>query len=276
MRIRDYPPAVLRATVRISLLIGWTLVCYLASVATSLGGTLGIRRAEGWRARISRLWLDRFRVLLGTRIVVRGAPPRSPYFLVANHISWIDFTAINAVCKARYVVMAETAEFPFIGRLTTGLRPIYVKRTGADKERVIGQMAEALRRGDDLAMAPEAGTSPGRRVYRFHAALLEAAVVTSTPVDWAAMTFRTPAGWPAASRCIPFPDPYFPESTARFGGEHSTHIPLRFLAHLARLTALPHHVAEITFGADPVSASDRITLANRLEAEVRAAFVPLE
>ena len=254
---------------------GWILICYLASIFASVGVWLRIPDASALRNRISRAWIERVHLILGTRIVLRGQPPRSPYFVVANHISWIDLPTVYVVCKARYVVMAELRKFPLIGRLTSGLNPIYVKRTSGDTERVIGLMVEALRRGEDLAMAPEGGPTPGRQVYRFHAALLESAVITSTPVHWAAVTFRTPAGWPPASERIPFPDPYFPEAAVRFG-QQLTFVPLHFLAHLARLTSLPHHVCEITFGEAPICASDRITLATRLENAVRKAFVPLE
>jgi 1-acyl-sn-glycerol-3-phosphate acyltransferase len=268
--------AAFRAAARTILLAGWILACYLASLAASLGVKLRIRGAEACRARISQTWVRRVHSFLGTRIVVRGQPPPSPYFLVANHISWFDFFVMNAVCAGRFVVMAEAARLPLAGRLMTGLNPIYVTRTSADNRRVVDRIVEALRAGDNVALAPEAGTSPGREVHRFHAALLEAAVVTGKPVWWAAVTFRTPAGWPPASELIPFPDPYYPEAAAHFGEKKQSGWMLRFFLHLARLTSLPYHVGEVTFGADPIWAPDRVTLAARLEEAVRKAFAPLE
>jgi len=55
--------------------------------------------------------------------------------------------------------------------------------------RVVHQVAEALQQGDVIAMFPEGTTSDGHGLLPFHANLLQAAVVTHTPVQPIALRF---------------------------------------------------------------------------------------
>jgi 1-acyl-sn-glycerol-3-phosphate acyltransferase len=100
-------PQSLRAAARISLLIGWTLI------------VISRRSSPVWRSgwEFDGLMLGQPDLACGSTIHLSrdshcGSGARRARLLVANHISWVDFTAINAVCKARYVVMAETVKFP--------------------------------------------------------------------------------------------------------------------------------------------------------------------
>src|SRR5262245_33282053 len=53
--------------------------------------------------------------------VRRSIPaPRGPMLIVANHISWVDVYALNALYAARFVAKSETARWPIVGALTRG------------------------------------------------------------------------------------------------------------------------------------------------------------
>jgi 1-acyl-sn-glycerol-3-phosphate acyltransferase len=58
--------------------------------------------------------------------------------------------------------------------------------------RVVHQMAAALQSGDAVAVFPEGTTGDGHALLPFHANLLQAAVVTSTPLQPLSLRFSEP------------------------------------------------------------------------------------
>ena len=101
--------------------------------------------------------------LLGVRL--QGAARRgpAPQLIVANHVSWLDIMAIDAVVPARFVSRSRFAT----GRCSAhrggdGARCSSSANARARRLRVVHQMAEALQAGDTLAVFPEGTTSDGR------------------------------------------------------------------------------------------------------------------
>lgn len=82
-----------RVSVRLVGLIIWSLGCYLAMVCADLATLASPSRFGRVRNTISVSWLKGISRLVGTRMVIHGNPPRSPFFVVGNHISWLDFFA---------------------------------------------------------------------------------------------------------------------------------------------------------------------------------------
>ena len=128
---------------------------------------------------------------IGIELVVKGQPDmRGPLMLVANHISWLDITSLHAARFCRFVSKADIAQWPFIGKLATGIGTLYLERTSRrDAMRVVHHMAGSLRAGDVLAVFPEGTTSDGRSLLPFHANLFEAAIVANVPVQPVALQF---------------------------------------------------------------------------------------
>ena len=140
-------------------------------------------RVQAW----SRGMLKR----IGVELLVKGRPAiNGPVMLVANHISWLDITALHAARFCRFVSKADIAQWPFIGKLATGIGTLYLERTSRrDAMRVVHHMADSLRAGDVLAVFPEGTTSDGRSLLPFHANLFEAAIVANVPVQPVALQF---------------------------------------------------------------------------------------
>jgi 1-acyl-sn-glycerol-3-phosphate acyltransferase len=136
-------------------------------------------------------WALRLLVLLGVRLDAQGQAAGSPCLLVANHISWLDILAIHAVCpQARFVAKSDLKHWPVIGRLTEAAGTLFIERERKrDAMRVVHHMAEALRRGDTVAVFPEGTTSDGHDVLPFHANLLQAAIATGTPLQPLALRY---------------------------------------------------------------------------------------
>jgi len=135
-------------------------------------------------------WSARFLRLLGVSLLVQGTPRPGAKLLVANHISWLDILAIDAVVPARFVSKADVRRWPVLGWLASASGTLYIERERPrDALRVVHQMAEALQAGDTLAVFPEATTGDGRALLPFHANLLQGAIATQTPVQPVALRF---------------------------------------------------------------------------------------
>lgn len=141
---------------------------------------------------------------IGIELVVKGQPDmRGPLMLVANHISWLDITSLHAARFCRFVSKADIAQWPFIGKLASGIGTLFLERSSRrDAMRVVRHMAASLRAGDVLAVFPEGTTSDGRSLLPFHANLIEAAIVANVPVQPVALQFidRT-TGEPSFAPC---------------------------------------------------------------------------
>ena len=274
--------APVRAGVRFVAAILWSVVCCMALWSVAPVGLVSNRALRRARKAVSRTWIRGALRLIGTRMIVKGAPPSPPFFLVCNHLSWIDFFGVFAVVDAVGIVEAPIARIPIMGALMKGLEPIFVRRVKDDTARVNDRMVAAIQGGRSLVLAPETPVTTfprGSGVKMFRGGLLASAVRTGTPVHYMSLTYRTPAGYPPPSRSIIFgpnplyrtPDGQIPESELKaYGPERS------FLRHLLGVLALPYQELTVTFGDEPIEAgTDRIVLANRLHDAVEAVFVPI-
>lgn len=97
--------------------------------------------------------------------------------LVANHVSWIDIYAINAVAPARFVAKREVRGWPLIGWLAARTGNLFIHRERRrDAARILEELVQALRDGDRVAVFPEATTTEGGTVLEFRSSLLQAAI----------------------------------------------------------------------------------------------------
>ena len=154
------------------------------------------QRTQAW----SLAMLDRLRI----KVIVEGQPAVSgPVMLVANHMSWLDITAMHAARFCRFVSKSDVKQWPFIGKLASGIGTLFVERASRrDAMRVVHHMAASLRAGDVLGVFPEGTTSDGTTLLPFHANLFEAAITTNVPVQPVALQFLdTTTGKPSFAPC---------------------------------------------------------------------------
>lgn len=130
-----------------------------------------------------RDWSAQLLRLSGIALQVNGTPLQTPSLVVANHVSWLDIFAINAVQPVRFVSKAEAAHWPLIGPLVRGVGTLFIERERAqDVVRVIHQMAQCLQQGDHVGVFPEGTTGYGHALLPFHANLFQAACIKEHPV----------------------------------------------------------------------------------------------
>ncbi len=127
-----------------------------------------------------RRWAARLLAILVVRVKVSGTPPIAgvaPAMIVANHVSWLDIFAINAVRKVRFVAKSEIRRWPVFGWLCAQGSALFIERARRHHAANINrQMAAALRQGDLFVVFPEGYTSAGDVVLPFHTSLLQPAL----------------------------------------------------------------------------------------------------
>ena len=141
---------------------------------------------------------------IGIELIVKGdAAVRGPLLLVANHMSWLDITALHAARFCRFVSKADIKKWPFIGMLASGIGTLFIERESRrDAMRVVHRMTDSLRAGDVLGVFPEGTTSDGSGLLPFHANLFQAAIAANAPVQPVALQFiDTRTGQRSTSAC---------------------------------------------------------------------------
>jgi 1-acyl-sn-glycerol-3-phosphate acyltransferase len=152
------------------------------------------------RMRIVGRWSAGMLWMMGIRLQASGTPRPGAALFVANHVSWLDILAINAVHPARFVSKADVRRWPLVGWMVACGGTLFIERERKrDALRVVHQVAEALRAGEIVAVFPEGTTSEGHTLLPFHANLLQAAIATEVPVQPIALRYsdRTHAVSPA-------------------------------------------------------------------------------
>jgi len=133
------------------------------------------------------------------RMHVRGrlAHGDGPVMLVANHVSWIDIYAINAVAPARFVAKSEVRAWPLIGWLAAETGTVFIHRQRRrDAVRVSQQLEHAMRGSDRVAVFPEATTTEGGTVLEFRSSLLQAAIRAESLLQPVALRYLHTDGTP--------------------------------------------------------------------------------
>lgn len=268
----------LRVALRFGALLGWLF----GSLALLQVGSLVLasfpNARQTFRRTVWHIFVSGFCTLLGTRMRVEGHRPERPYLIVTNHISWIDyFVLVRVLGDCCICAQDDITTFPLLGPLIRAGDPVPVRRVREAVPETLALMERELRAGRSMLMAPESMVGPGKRVRRFRASLLEAAIRLQMPVHYMSLTCRTPEGYPPASRMtFKGPDRYYfgdkipPEELTESGP------PQRFLPHLLRLLGLPWHEYTVRFGDKPIAGTERIPLAQQLQAAVEAIFTPVE
>ncbi len=151
-----------------------------------------------------QVWSRGLLARLGIHLEVQGdATLPGPLLLVANHISWLDITALHAARFCRFVSKADVRRWPLIGTLAAGVGTLFIERASRrDAMRVVHHMAASLRAGEVLAVFPEGTTSEGGDPLPFHANLLQAAIAAGAPVQPVALQFiDRRSGQPSLAPC---------------------------------------------------------------------------
>jgi 1-acyl-sn-glycerol-3-phosphate acyltransferase len=247
------------AWIRIALFLLWTgaiIAAWLARrvflrAASRPGASFPAASLPVEAARFSRWWSLGALRLLGIRVRVHGRLPPAPFFLVTNHLGYLDIAVIASQIPCTFVSKAEVAGWPVFGTLATLSGTLFVDRKSKrDTGRVSRLIGGHFAAGGSLALFPEGTSTAGYDVATFHSALLEYPAAARYPVHCAALRYLAPAGFPPAAL------------TMCWWGDAD------FLPHFLNLFRMPGMTAEIAFAPSPVTGSDRKSLAASLQEAV--------
>lgn len=129
--------------------------------------------------RIGNPWPRRFlggvTSIAGVRVKSSGQRPKTPVFLIANHVSWIDIPAISRVTGSAFVGHDGLAAMPLLKWLCRMNGTVFVARH--DRSSVAEQVEQVRHAMSDmhaLTIFPEGTTSDGTGLLAFKSSLLSA------------------------------------------------------------------------------------------------------
>lgn len=244
----------IRAAIRIVMFVFGTLAIYYSWFFTHFF----VPNKVYWRQITFEAWTKSFVWISNMKIDMIGTPPKPPFFLVTNHLSYTDIAALRAVTKGVFVAKAEVETWFLAGRICRDMGTIFIDRTNRrDIPRAGEKIIKRLDAGEGVIVFPEGTSTKGESVLPFNSSFLEFAARKDIPVSYAAISYRTPEG-------------ELPASLAACWWED-----ISFFAHLWRLFHVSEYTAVISFGDEPVANSDRKVLAAELRNRVEGRFDPV-
>lgn len=243
---------------RMAAALMWTLTAYSIRMLGLPLALVSRGLEQSWRRGIFKLWGKVALRIIGMRVEVHGTPPTPPFFHVSNHVSYLDTILVAGQLGCVLVAKAEMERWPLFGTISRHLNTIFINRVKMkDTVRVNQEINHVLDRGEGLHIFVESTTSQGLDVRPFKPALLEPAAQRRFPVHYAAITYRTPEGFPVAADVVCW----------------WTKVSL--FRHALTLCRLPYFYGSITFGGEPIVAEDRKALAAQLRHAVQGIFTPI-
>ena len=188
--------------------------------------------ADRQRLLFRQRWAKRLLQALAIRVDLPDTPLPAGSLVVANHISWLDILAVNAVQPVAFVSKAEVRSWPLIGWISVKADTVFLRRGSRGHAKIVNAEIDALLiAGKSVALFPEGTTTDGTHLLGFHAALLQPAVETGHPIQPLAISYHNSDG----SRSLA--PAYIGETTLL--QSFATILACRSLVvHLQRLTAL--------------------------------------
>ena len=221
--------------------------------------SLVIPNKQFWRQFVFQKWSQVFRWVLRMKVEVVGNVPKRPFFLVTNHVSYVDIPLLNLVTGGIFVAKKEIDGWPVAGALVRSMGIIFIDRTNRrDIPRAGDDILKALDANEGVIVFPEGVSAKGDQVKPFHSSFFEFASRADLDVSYAALMYETPEGGPTATGSVCWWED------------------ISFLSHLLRLLRMGGFRAVVKFGDEPVRNAGRKALAKELHQKVEELFVPMK
>jgi 1-acyl-sn-glycerol-3-phosphate acyltransferase len=244
----------IRASIRFPLFVISTLVLYWTWRLTAWI----VPNKQLWRQVTFHNWSKIFAFIGQMKIEVIGTPPKPPFFLVCNHLSYVDIPALRLAANGVFVAKSDIKDWFVAGPIIRNMGNVFIDRKNRrDIPRAGEEIIKKLNEQEGVIVFPEGTSTKGEDVLPFNSSFLEFAAKTDLPVSYASIRYATPAGGPTPSERVCWWDD------------------TGFLKHLWRLFSLSNFTAIVTFGEEPVSNPNRKELAAQLHEKVKEKFIPM-
>lgn len=211
-----------------------------------------------WRSFIFRRWAKSMARLVNLKISVQGRAPHGAFYLVSNHLSYLDVVVYRALLDCVFIAKRDVAHWPVLGRMCRSMGTIFIDREKRrDTARVNALIEPIWAQGRGVLLFPESTSTQGATVLPFNSSLLEPAARASFPVSYAALSYSVPDGEPPAYLSV------------CWWGD------MTFIGHLLEMLELREIRARVAFGAETIQASNRKALALKLHSAVKSEFTPM-
>lgn len=188
---------------------------------------------------------------------VTGKIPKRPFFLISNHLSYLDIVVLSAILGGKYVAKKEVQSWPVFGFIAKQWGSLFIDRNQKkDLHRIVYLISESITNQSSIIIFPEGTSSAGQQVLPFYSSLLTWPAANNFPVHYACVSYATKSKKFTAA-----------ESICWWGD-------MAFLPHLKLMLSLPNISTQVTFGSEPIIEANRKILAKKLSNAVTAQFVP--
>lgn len=236
----------------------WFISLTLGLYSLWFVGAPFVTKKINWRQFAFRSWGRMFARVANMKIEIRGTPPRPPFFLVCNHLSYTDIPALCAIINTVFVAKGEVESWFVAGRIVSDMGTIFINRENRrDIPRAGAKIIERIESGEGVIVFPEGTSTKGEGVLPFNSSFLQFAAEADLPVHYAAINYQTPEGEPRASDVVCWWED------------------ISFMEHLWRLFHVRGFTAVINFGSAPVQNLNRKELARQLREKVKENFTPV-
>ncbi|MDD7942554.1 lysophospholipid acyltransferase family protein [Actinomycetospora lutea] len=218
---------------------------------------------------VQRVWAAAVLSACGVRVRHTGPPAPPGALVVANHVSWLDVFALQAVAPVRMLAKAEVRRWPLLGLMAARAGTVFLDRDRLrDLPGAVAVLADALRTGTPIGVFAEGTTRCGRDLGAFRPAAFQAARDAGAPVVPVALRYRRRGDLPGTAPL---------DATAAFVGDDTLASSLRRVLTVRGVDVDVTACGVVdprTVPAGPARASARRALADRTATAIARVLPP--
>lgn len=248
----------LRAARRLSLAVPVTALAWSWATAARFLLAPWPQVKVRWQGAAFRFWGRSLCRIFGIRVRVVGRPPRPPFILTSNHLSYADILVLGSELPCVFVAKAEIDRWPLFGALCRSVHTIFIDRKAKrELRRTLDTIRATLDAGQAVVFFPEGTSGAGHAILPFRSPLLDLPARLGSAVHWARLRYAVPEGSPPVHLAVTW----------------WADMPL--LPHLRGFLRLRRIDATLEFGDETITEADRKVLAERLWSLTADGFEPM-